>query len=120
MVLDSKINAKGMIEMYADPTSRGGILEPEGVVGVKIRRPQLEDLADRSGIKRDDSRREALLASVLHQAAVKFADLHDTAERMLAKGVIRAIVPLAEARQVLGTRLRKRLLEAEDSGSTPI
>ena len=29
------------VEMYADPGARGGILEPEGIVEIKFRRPDL-------------------------------------------------------------------------------
>ena len=36
-LLDTTISKNGMIEMYADPTSRGGILEPDGVVSVNYR-----------------------------------------------------------------------------------
>lgn len=40
MVVDSQINS-ACVEMYADPTARGGVLEPEGVVEIKFRRPDL-------------------------------------------------------------------------------
>ena len=40
MVIDSQINA-GVVEMYADPHARGGVLEPEGVVEIKFRTPDL-------------------------------------------------------------------------------
>ncbi len=40
MVIDSQINAAN-VEMYADPTARGGVLEPEGVVEIKFRKPDL-------------------------------------------------------------------------------
>ena len=39
VVVDSQINS-GCIEMYADPTARGGVLEPEGVVEIKFRAPE--------------------------------------------------------------------------------
>lgn len=35
-VLDATINPKHM-EMYADPDSRGGVLEPEGTVEIRFR-----------------------------------------------------------------------------------
>lgn len=41
VVLDPKINPDYM-EMYADQESRGGVLEPEGTVAIKFRRPDLE------------------------------------------------------------------------------
>jgi len=40
VVVDSQINATH-VEMYADPTARGGVLEPEGVVEIKFRTPDL-------------------------------------------------------------------------------
>lgn len=39
-VLDSLINPRYM-ETYADPESRGGVLEPEGIVEVKFREKDL-------------------------------------------------------------------------------
>ncbi|GJQ13401.1 hypothetical protein GpartN1_g5192.t1 [Galdieria partita] len=40
VVLDTKINPQ-QIEMYADETSRGGVLEPEGTIDVKYRKREL-------------------------------------------------------------------------------
>jgi len=40
VVLDTKINAE-QIEMYADETARGGVLEPEGTIDVKYRKREL-------------------------------------------------------------------------------
>lgn len=40
-----------------------------------------------------------------------FADLHDTPERMLEKGVIQAIVPWSHSRHKLYWRLRRLLAE---------
>ena len=101
--------------MYADPGSRGGILEPEGIVGIKMRR--LEDLQARIdplyASAPDKAARKTALAPVMHQVAVAFADAHDTPGRMLSKGVIRDIVPLSESRRVLGWRLERLLLEEE-------
>lgn len=39
-MVDSQINA-AQVEMYADPTARGGVLEPEGVVEIKFRSADL-------------------------------------------------------------------------------
>ena len=36
VVIDPAINEDRM-EMYADPTARGGVLEPEGIVSIKLR-----------------------------------------------------------------------------------
>ncbi|KAF5828836.1 carboxyl transferase domain-containing protein [Dunaliella salina] len=49
VVVDSCISSEGMIEMYADPTARGGVLEPEGVVEIKFRTPDLLRLMHRCG-----------------------------------------------------------------------
>lgn len=40
--------------------------------------------------------------------AVAFAEMHDTPVRMVAKGVLHGIVPWAQARPFLATRLRRR------------
>lgn len=40
VVVDSQINPTHM-EMYADPKARGGVLEPEGIVEIKFRTPDL-------------------------------------------------------------------------------
>ncbi|MES1910740.1 MAG: hypothetical protein MHM6MM_003275 [Cercozoa sp. M6MM] len=45
-VLDSSINAR-MMEMYASPQARGGVLEPEGTIGIKLRKPKLKAMAHR-------------------------------------------------------------------------
>ena len=42
------------------------------------------------------------------QVAVAFAEMHDTPVRMVAKGVLHGIVPWAQARLFLATRLRRR------------
>jgi acetyl-CoA carboxylase carboxyltransferase component len=45
VVIDPTINPDQM-EMYADEDSRGGVLEPEGIVGIKYRREkQIETMA---------------------------------------------------------------------------
>lgn len=40
VVIDAQINAE-RVEMYADPSARGGVLEPEGIVEIKFRVPEL-------------------------------------------------------------------------------
>ena len=37
----------GQVEMYADPTARAGVLEPEGVVEIKFKRQELLTLMQR-------------------------------------------------------------------------
>lgn len=55
--------------------------------------------------------RERLLRPVYQQVALRFADLHDTPQRMAAKGVIAGIVPWESARARFYKRLRRRLAE---------
>merc|ERR1719479_476893 len=55
--------------------------------------------------------REEHLAPTYHTVAVHLADLHDTPVRMKEKGVIRDIIPWANARTRLYWRLKRRLLE---------
>lgn len=119
VVLDTNINPEA-IEMYADPTSRGSIMEPSGVVNVKFRQSQLTEL-----MRCNDSLLQQLIASntdkdliderirlltpIYTQVVTHFADCHDRPGRMLAKGSIRAIVPWKEARKFFYHRLCKRL-----------
>ncbi|KAJ2125882.1 acetyl-coenzyme-A carboxylase, partial [Coemansia sp. RSA 788] len=132
VVVDPTINPE-MMEMYADSKSRGGVLEPEGIVEIKFRKPQMlacmeridpqvrelrqtlsnPDLspAQKSEIKQQLETRERLLLPVYTQIAVQFADLHDRAGRMAAKGVIRREVQWATAREYFYYRLKRRLLE---------
>eukprot|EP00047_Mylnosiga_fluctuans_P011844 m.23124 g.23124 ORF g.23124 m.23124 type:complete len:2267 (+) comp3852_c0_seq1:80-6880(+) len=130
VVVDTTINPD-MIEMYADPEARGGVLEPEGTVEIKFRRKQLEacmqrldpefrsiceslktpglpsdkkaELVQRLNARYDD------LEPMYHQVAVQFADLHDTAGRMKHKGVIVDVVPWKKSRTFFYYRLRRRL-----------
>ena len=40
VVIDSQINPD-QVELYADPSAQGGVLEPQGVVEIKFRGPEL-------------------------------------------------------------------------------
>lgn len=134
VVIDPTINESCM-EMYADPESRGGVLEPEGVVEVKfklkdllktmeridpvirdlreqISKPDLTALEKRA-IEQQLSHREELLAPMYRQIATYFADLHDTPVRMHEKGVIQDVVPWKKSRSYFYWRLRRRLAEKE-------
>lgn len=107
-VVDPTINPVHM-EMYADPDSRGGVLEAEGIVEIKFREKDLlktmhridrvliqnkaklnGELStdERTQVEKVISEREKFLMPMYHQVAVHFADLHDTPERMHEKGVI--------------------------------
>ncbi|KAG7093554.1 hypothetical protein E1B28_007224 [Marasmius oreades] len=107
VVLDPSINSEQM-EMYADTEARAGVLEPEGLVEIKLRRDKLLSLMDRmdreyASLKKaskDESKtaderatatmtlakREILLTPTYKQIALLFADLHDRTGRMEAKG----------------------------------
>jgi len=110
VVLESLINERGLVEMYADPQARAGVMEPEGIVAIKFRKRETTKLMTRleSAMPHGD---DDGLDGVYHQIAVKFADLHDTAERMLAKGVIRKTVSVKQSRRFFYTRLVRRLME---------
>ncbi|OZJ03120.1 hypothetical protein BZG36_03869 [Bifiguratus adelaidae] len=132
VVVDPTINGD-MMEMYADTRARAGVLEPEGIVEIKYRKPQLLATMERldekyKSIKRaleDESKtpeekdnlsvelsdRERELLPVYQQIAVQFADLHDTAGRMHAKGAIRQPLEWKNARRFFYWRLRRRLNE---------
>ncbi len=139
VVVDPSINPQAM-EMYADPTGRGGILEPSGITSIKFRQadmlaalhrvdpslvqldaelagavaaPRGSDAADAApSIRSRIASREANALSAFVPAANAFADLHDTPGRMMAKGVIRGVVPWSGSRAYFYWRLRRRLAEA--------
>jgi acetyl-CoA carboxylase/biotin carboxylase 1 len=46
--------------------------------------------------------------------------MHDTPVRMLAKGVIRSIVPLSRARRFFTARLRRRMTEETLAGHVQV
>lgn len=132
VVVDPTINPEQM-EMYADEEARGGVLEPEGIVGIKYRKEkQLETMSrldpeyaqlraqslaknltaeQASAIKAKMTEREQLLGPVYQQIAIQFADLHDRAGRMEAKGVIRMGLKWQNSRRFFYWRLRRRLSE---------
>ncbi|XP_066599220.1 acetyl-CoA carboxylase-like isoform X1 [Prorops nasuta] len=132
-VLDPTINPR-YIEMFADNTSRGGVLEPDGIVEIKFRTkdtvkamhrmdPVIQKLKeelssanspdDKAQIESQINKREKILEPMYHQVAVHFADLHDTPERMLEVNCINEIVPWRKARRIFYWRLRRRLHEEE-------
>lgn len=136
VVVDPTINSD-MMEMYADVESRAGVLEPEGMVGIKFRRdklvaamerldPEYKKLkekvtsAEKSGEKGSEEnvkaaaklqQREKLLMPIYQQISVQFADLHDRSGRMLAKGVITKELQWKDSRRFFFWRLRRRLNE---------
>ncbi len=135
VVVDPTINSSAM-EMYADEDARGGVLEPEGIIGMKYRKDkQLETMArldpiyadlkkklaaaqnggvaaaEVDKIKEKLSSREKQLLPIYQQVAIQFADLHDRAGRMKAKGVIRDVLEWRNARRFFYWRVRRRLNE---------
>lgn len=132
VVVDPTINPK-MMEMYADEDSRGGVLEPEGIVNIKYRKErQLETMArldpiygelkrkslqkslsveEQKEIKNKMTERETLLLPVYLQIALQYSDLHDRAGRMKAKDTIRMPLQWGQARRFFYWRLRRRLNE---------
>jgi acetyl-CoA carboxylase/biotin carboxylase 1 len=131
VVVDPTINSEKM-EMYADPDSRGGILEPAGIAEIKFRfpdqlkvmhriDPQLkmldaelemcDDEEDKAAIKDQIAAREEQLKPVYLQAATEFCDLHDKTGRMKAKGVIRDAVAWEDSREYFYWRAKRRIAE---------
>ncbi|CCH45634.1 acetyl-CoA carboxylase, putative [Wickerhamomyces ciferrii] len=132
VVVDPTINAD-MMEMYADVESRAGVLEPEGMVGIKYRREKLlatmtrldktygdlkKKLTDPSLSQEDHVKvsaelatRERALLPIYQQISVQFADLHDRSGRMVAKGTIRKELEWVNARRFFFWRIRRRLNE---------
>ena len=131
-VVDTKINPE-RIEMYADTTARGGVLEPEGMVEIKYRDSQLIKTIHRldpvvQALKREGDNastspaakhgnesaiqaRQQTLLQPYRAVAVGFADMHDKAERMRAKGIVRKVVPWKNARRFFYWRLRRAVVE---------
>ena len=113
VVVDSQVNPR-RIEMYADPSAHGGIVEPEALIAIKYRLPQVLAMMrnlDSELSKGPNAERERILTPIYNQVACHFAECHDRAGRMKAKGVIREIVPWANARSFFYDRLRLRLEE---------
>merc|ERR1712084_211230 len=120
------------MEMYADPDSRGGILEPAGITEIKFRQPdqlkvmhrndpqlklldaelemcELEE--DQAAIKEQIAARQEVLKPVYLQAATEFCDLHDKTGRMKAKGVIKEAVSWENSREFFFWRAKRRMAE---------
>lgn len=132
VVLDPTINPI-MMEMYADELSRGGVLEPTGIVEIKYKQrdvlktmhrldPKLQEI-DRiiqmkkpSGeelkqLEEQRTQREQKLMPIYNQIAIEFADLHDTPGRMKAKNVIRGVLNWEKSREFFYYRVKRRMEE---------
>lgn len=136
VVVDSKINPDH-IEMYAERTAKGNVLEPEGLIEIKFRTkellecmgrldPELINLKSRlqevrnygtpaavEDIQTQIKVREKKLLPIYTQIATKFAELHDTSLRMAAKGVIKEVVDWPISRCFFYKRLHRRVVEDE-------
>ncbi|XP_010261220.1 PREDICTED: acetyl-CoA carboxylase 1-like [Nelumbo nucifera] len=134
VVVDSRINPDH-IEMYAERTAKGNVLEPEGMIEIKFREKQLIDCMGRldqqlvnmkarlqeaksSGscgavetLQQQIRSREKQLLPVYTQIATRFAELHDTSFRMAAKGVVRQVVDWGNSRSFFYRRLHRRVAE---------
>lgn len=131
VVVDPSINQEQM-EMYADVEGRAGILEPEGIVGIKLRRKRLamlmqrldpeyrelsEELADtdnkteQAELTAKMNAREELLLPIYTQVGIQFAELHDRPGRMKAKNTIKDIIEWSQSRRFFYWRARRRLAE---------
>lgn len=153
VVLDPTINANGMMEMYvvslllwlskfrycfdryADNTARAGVLEPEGVVEIKLKKDKIKALMSQNDVAYNRLEKESknqtlsvaerqeksealearadFLIPIFTQIANHFADLHDGAIRMKAKGVIREALDWSSSRNFFYQRLRRRLVEED-------
>ncbi|KAI1333487.1 acetyl-CoA carboxylase [Xylariaceae sp. FL0016] len=132
VVVDPTINPVAM-EMYADVEARAGVLEPEGIIGIKYKKEkQLETMArldltyaalkkqaldkglskeQLEDVKTKMTTREKQLLPIYAQISIQFADLHDRAGRMKAKGTIREAIEWKNARRFFYWRVRRRLNE---------
>lgn len=112
VVLDPSINSAQM-EMYADVDARAGVLEPEGVVEIKMRRDKILRLMERldptyAALKKASTdaasspeerakaveeldAREQLLQPTYKQIALLYADLHECVYRSLYQSSILTI-----------------------------
>ncbi|KAK1431271.1 hypothetical protein QVD17_07727 [Tagetes erecta] len=125
VVVDSRINSDH-IEMYAETTAKGNVLEPEGMIEIKFRNkellecmsrldPQIQKLKEK--LKYDQSiinlikAREKQLLPIYTQMATKFAELHDTSLRMAEKGVVKKVVDWKISRVFFYKRLQRKLAE---------
>jgi acetyl-CoA carboxylase/biotin carboxylase 1 len=134
VVVDSRINSDH-IEMYAERTAKGNVLEPEGMIEIKFRTRELlecmrrldqqlitlkeklqeaksnKDFGTYDSVQQQIKSREKQLLPLYTQIATKFAELHDTSLRMAAKGVIREVLDWRNSRSVFYRRLHRRIGE---------
>lgn len=128
-VLDKNINPQ-FITMVADETSRGGILEPNAIVGIKLREPAMrglmaasddeyknlqarlngeDDAKEKRQLSEKLSNRELELKNAYRNAAVEFADAHDRWPRMVAVKAVQHTTTLENSRITFFDILRVEL-----------
>ncbi|KAJ5067483.1 acetyl-coa carboxylase isoform a [Anaeramoeba ignava] len=135
VVLDPKINLNGLCEMFADPSSKGGVLEPTGTIEIKYKNQDListmhrldpvliqleKTLNDpnicnvehqRNHILSQISERENKLLPIFTQIATKFADLHDTPVQMKHRKVIKEVIEWKNARSYFYYHFSRKIQE---------
>merc|ERR1719228_2783031 len=113
-----------MMEMYADPTSCGGVLEPEAIVEIKYRSkdvrktmerldPVMKKLIGQLADSHITNAEKARLEQEIKRREEQLAGVHDTPIRMKEKGTIRDVVEWKSARRFFYWRLRRKLLETQ-------
>lgn len=118
-VLDPVINHNGMVEMYCDTTSRGGILEASGIAEIKFKTSDVKALIRRCHPElKDMNPKEAeevekKLFPRYRDAGIRLADLHDTHFRMKEKGCIQSVVPWKDSRRMFHAKLTRKLKETQ-------
>lgn len=118
-VVDTQVSDNGVVEMYCAETARGGILEASGVASLKFRAEDVKQLIRRCHPEWKDidpaeaAAMEKQLFARYSDAAVSFADLHDTYFRMNQVGAVRGVVPWRTSRNTLYWKLVRKLKEIE-------
>lgn len=107
-VVDSNVN-RGFVHVIADESCRGGILEPNAVVGIKIRDEHITKIMERSGVL--DA--EESVKSAFKKACVDFADMHDRWQRMEHVGAIHQVTDIRMTRHAFWTLLRREMILVE-------
>ncbi|XP_018652089.1 acetyl-CoA carboxylase [Schistosoma mansoni] len=141
VVVDPAINPDFMEMYADPISSRAGVLEPEGTVEIKYRQKDLINTINRlddtcklllkelnhlnehtNNLSMNDDQDVPLLFFLFFhifvvsvcfflKVACKFADLHDTPGRLLARKLVHRLVDWSSSRCFFYTRLRRRLLE---------
>ncbi|OAG28880.1 acetyl-CoA carboxylase / biotin carboxylase 1 [Nematocida displodere] len=76
------------VRFAAHPTSKGGVIHPDGLASIKFKEPEVQSILTRSEIKSTSKTNLAL--------GRQFCDLHDTSTRMLHMEAIHQILNVSE------------------------